>query len=90
MKYKTWYFKYTKAITEEVYNQIVASLASMGFEQYLHFASAMGYSDFVKHGFIRSKREELRWCIDNNPQSCKNEMFLEDFSINKITAYEIY
>jgi hypothetical protein len=90
MKYKTWYFRYTQEITEEIYNKIVIRLASWGFEQYCHFSLAMEYQDFLRHGFIRNDSDRSGWCIDNNPQDCKKEIFLEDFLIEEITTYEIY
>lgn len=90
--------RYTKDITKEHYYKIIQYLEEIGFKYHKHFRDLEDgtFEDFKKEGYfnidLTGKWYEYGpriFTIDNNPQHCKNEIFLKDifsFDFN----YEIY
>lgn len=90
---KSWYLKYTDEITEGVFLQILEKLYSLGMKSFIHCGYKINYEQFKRGGYLRTETPDIKgydkkFCIDNNEQCIKNEIFLKN--ILKLEFYEIY
>jgi hypothetical protein len=84
MEKEMWYLKWNSSITEDIFNQIIKAFEKEGRKFYYHYGEGE-YQKFKSNGFIRTSvggesgnAPGEGWCIDNNKQTCKKELFVSD------------